>query len=182
MPPTVDTNNIGLWGSSFGGGNALKAGSEDPRVKAIVCQIGSIDTYTNWINRHPQYRGQKEINDLAVAQSHGSVFPWTIDPPYGLDGAPNLPKIVNEHRPVDAARTINVPTLILAAQDEELFPNAENSEKVYHILKQRGVVTAIDYMPGKHYDAYNPKTGFAKGCPAAIDWFKTHLNASTAKL
>jgi len=35
----VDPNRIGLWGTSFGGGNVLVATAVDPRVKAVISQV-----------------------------------------------------------------------------------------------------------------------------------------------
>ena len=130
----VDTSRIGIWGSSLGGGHVLKVAGGDGGIKCVVAQIGSIDTYTNWVSRHPDYRGEAEIAGLSGLHAQGSVLPWTMKPPYGLSAAPNLPKVVFEHRPLDGANNIKVPTLLLPAQDEDLYPNAQNSEKVFQLL------------------------------------------------
>lgn len=37
--PQVDPARIGLWGTSFGGGNVLVAGATDARVKAVISQV-----------------------------------------------------------------------------------------------------------------------------------------------
>ncbi|KAH9247251.1 hypothetical protein BASA81_015194 [Batrachochytrium salamandrivorans] len=174
--PGVDINRIGLWGSSFGGGHALAiAGRNDPRVNAVVCQIGSINTHANWVNRHPQYRGAKAIRELSSLHARGSVFPWDISKPAGLDGMPNLPKTVFEHtkNTIESVRNILVPTMILAAQDEELFLNSKNSELVYDLIKTK-VPAELDYLPGKHYDAYGGES-YKKGLARAIDWFTIYL-------
>ena len=154
----VDTARVGIWGSSFGGGHALATGARDKRIKCIVCQIGSINTYANWINRHPTYRGEAAIRQLAVEQAQGKTQPWTIKMPVGLDGAPNLPKVVFEHtdRTVASVDKITAATLILAAEKEELFKNEDNSTLIYNKLKGR-VPAKLAFLPGGHYDAYgNP--------------------------
>src|SRR5215470_13249641 len=38
--PEVDSNRIGLWGTSFGGANAPYAAALDTRIKAVVGQVG----------------------------------------------------------------------------------------------------------------------------------------------
>jgi len=38
-----DGDRIGLWGSSFSGGHVVYAAARDPRVKAFVSQVGSMD-------------------------------------------------------------------------------------------------------------------------------------------
>jgi hypothetical protein len=35
---------IGLWGSSYSGGHVVAAAARDPRVKALVSQVGSLDS------------------------------------------------------------------------------------------------------------------------------------------
>jgi len=99
----------------------------------------------NWINRHPEYRGEVAIRRLASKQARGEVFPWNLSKPKGLDGMPNLPKVVFEHtrNTLDAIKLLRVPVMILPAEKEELFPNSKNSELVYEMLKTQ-VPTEID--------------------------------------
>ena len=177
--PGVDASRVPLWGSSLGGGHVIKvAGLTD--VKCVVTQIGSIDVYTNWVSRHPTYRGETQIEQLAVQQARGNVFPWTIEMPYGLNGAPALPKIVFEHKPLHGAASLTAPTMLLAAKEEDLFPNEKNSDAVYNILKERGITCSLAYLPGKHYDAYNPKKGLPVGIAKALEWFQVHLKRGAA--
>src|SRR5438874_1875453 len=42
--PMVDKNRIGLRGSSYSGGHVVYVAARDPRVKAIVSQVGAIDS------------------------------------------------------------------------------------------------------------------------------------------
>jgi dienelactone hydrolase len=86
----VDVTRVGLWGSSFGGGHVLAIASRDHRVRVVVTQIGSINTHINWINRHPEYRGEVAIRQLASKQARGEVFPWNLSKPKGLDGMVRL--------------------------------------------------------------------------------------------
>ena len=178
----VDTNRVGIWGSSFGGGHSLAVGARDLRVKCIVCQIGSIDTHANWINRHPEYRGEQQIRKLATLQAQGKVFPWNLKMPKGLDGAPNLPKVVFEHtrNTIGAVSKIRVPTLILAAENEELFKNERNSLLVYEILRTNAP-SDIAYLPGGHYDAYG-QPAYGIGSKKALEWFQLYLGSPKAKL
>jgi cephalosporin-C deacetylase-like acetyl esterase len=36
--PYVDAGNIGIFGSSFGGGNVIRAAAKDPTIKAVISQ------------------------------------------------------------------------------------------------------------------------------------------------
>jgi len=171
----VDVNRIGLWGSSFGGGHVLAVAARDPRVKVVVTQIGSINTHVNWVNRHPEYKGVVAIQQLASKHARGEVFPWNLSKPKGLDGMPNLPKVVFEHtrNTLDAVKLIKVPVMILPAEKEELFPNAKNSGLVYELLKAQ-VPTEMDFLPGAHYDAYGGES-YKKGLKRATEWFQLYI-------
>ena len=45
--PMVDKNRIGLRGSSYSGGHVFYVAARDPRVKAIVSQVGAFDS--RWV-------------------------------------------------------------------------------------------------------------------------------------
>ncbi len=49
-----DPDRIGLWGSSFSGGHVVYVAARDPRVKAFVSQVGSMDG--RWAVTNPQMR------------------------------------------------------------------------------------------------------------------------------
>jgi uncharacterized protein len=42
--PQCDKARIGLWGTSYSGGHVVYVAARDPRVKAIVSQVGSLDS------------------------------------------------------------------------------------------------------------------------------------------
>jgi fermentation-respiration switch protein FrsA (DUF1100 family) len=45
MQPEIDADRLGVWGTSFSGGHVLHVAAYDPRVKAVVSQVGAMDTY-----------------------------------------------------------------------------------------------------------------------------------------
>ncbi|MFC4244440.1 alpha/beta hydrolase [Gryllotalpicola reticulitermitis] len=44
----VDSAQLVLYGTSFGGGNVVQAAAEDERVSAVVCQVGLGDVRRRW--------------------------------------------------------------------------------------------------------------------------------------
>lgn len=44
----VDAQRLVLYGTSFGGGNVVQAGADDPRAAAVVCQVGLGDVRRCW--------------------------------------------------------------------------------------------------------------------------------------
>jgi len=65
----VDESKIGIWGSSYSGGNVLWVGSIDRRVKAVLSQVPCVD---GWANFHrlirPDFVGG--LNDTFQADRH----------------------------------------------------------------------------------------------------------------
>ena len=45
MQPEIDADRLGVWGTSFSGGHVLHVAAYDPRVKAVVSQVGAMDAY-----------------------------------------------------------------------------------------------------------------------------------------
>jgi dienelactone hydrolase len=50
LEPGVDRNRIGLWGTSFGGGNAVSVAAVDRRVRCVVSQVGTLNPRQNWVD------------------------------------------------------------------------------------------------------------------------------------
>ena len=46
--PDVNSEKIGIWGSSYSGGHVLHVGAVDKRVKAVLCQVPCVDGYANF--------------------------------------------------------------------------------------------------------------------------------------
>jgi cephalosporin-C deacetylase-like acetyl esterase len=67
--PEVDPAKIGIWGSSYSGGNVLWVGSVDRRVKAVMSQAPCVD---GWANFHrlirPDFIGG--LDDMFQADRH----------------------------------------------------------------------------------------------------------------
>lgn len=44
----INADKIGIWGSSYSGGNVLGVGAWDRRVKAVLCQVPLVDGWENF--------------------------------------------------------------------------------------------------------------------------------------
>ncbi|KAI9927507.1 hypothetical protein MW887_003124 [Aspergillus wentii] len=83
----VDADKIGIWGTSFSGGNVLYVGAVDRRVKSVLSQIPLVD---GWATFHRVVRPdfldalnllfQQDRLDRAAGQPPGSLSVVDIDP------------------------------------------------------------------------------------------------------
>ena len=167
--PGVDRNRIGIWGTSYSGGHVIHVGARDDRVAAIVSQVGyqGVGVWNPQTRRHARQR--------AIDRARGTIdpIPQAVDRIPRLDGTPDLAKML-DHRPIDLAPEVRVPTLIIDVTEEELFDHTANGRAVYDIIRRN---TEADYMtfPGKHYTIYGRH--LAASTDAAVAWFHKHLGA-----
>ncbi|NMN94782.1 alpha/beta hydrolase [Antrihabitans stalactiti] len=70
--PSVDASRVAVWGSSFGGGNVLAVGSEDPTIAAVVSQCPFTDGIASAIAMRPISLAKVAI--LATLDIAGSLL------------------------------------------------------------------------------------------------------------
>lgn len=159
----VDTDRIGIWGSSFGCGHAIYVTCTDARIKCLVAQVGGalqrplIDSPLMAQRATEKARGE-----------HG-VLPPLVDGHESLAGYPDYAKITRYWADTDR---ITVPTLLMDQEDEDLFDRTAQLPVLYDKLKDR-IPASYHTFPGKHYDIYDKN--FKASAQMARDWFVEHL-------
>lgn len=173
--PTVDMENIGLWGTSYGGGHVVWTAAHDDRVDAIVTQVGAQNSTLAIETRFAEEGGLDYVQSLAVKRARGEIDPVPQDQPIsrGLRGSPVLEDVA-DYRPIDDADQIDVPTLVIDVENEELFDISENGRKLYDRIKDRVPAKYHLFEDTTHYQVYSGET-YEKAVELAIDWFSEHL-------
>jgi len=168
--PTVDKNRIGLRGSSYSGGHVFYVAARDPRVKAIVSQVGAFDS--RWV-----VAGQEQSKityDEATRRARGEIgYPEPRARVVGnLIGAPIRDKLLHYAPVEEAAKVKDCAALFIVAEKEELFDNKDHAKLAYDRMagsKKRYVV-----IPNiTHYGIYRESRDQA--IKLAIEWFDQHL-------
>ena len=164
--PGVDAARIGIWGTSYGGGNAVYAAGHDERIAAVVAQIGGFDY-------PPHLRGQARAR--AAAKARGELDPAVpqqgIDAAPGLRGTPDIARMASQSR-LAAAANIRVPTLIMDAEHEELMDRRDHGLAAYEIIRQHAACEYLTFPCG-HYAVYDQF--FGESVAKATDWFSRYL-------
>jgi len=169
--PHVDADRIGLWGSSFGGGLVIYVAAHDDRVAAVFAQAAAMDAR---IGLEELPGGLEMVKRERIERARGELQPV----PQGrhtfpnLRGTPHLDKFLT-FRPIEYADDVQVPTMIVDAEHEELFDIADHGEKMFNALpdtidKKYEVIEGIT-----HYGVYTE--AFPEATRMAIDWFNEHL-------
>jgi len=164
-----DVERIGIWGSSFSGGHVVWVAARDSRVKALVSQVGSMDS--RWVLSTNELK--KQTYSESTRRARGELgYPDAMANEVGdLRGAPIREKFI-WHTPVEDAKKIDhVAKLFIIAENEELFDNNDHAIKVHAIA---GGVKKLVVVPKiKHYGVYREERERVQRL--AVEWFDAHL-------
>lgn len=166
--PNVDAARIGLWGTSFGAGFAIHLAANDDRVKALVAQVPAIAPLRGPVAELARKRA------IDTARGDADAIPQGVDLWPNMIGTPYLATMAR-YDALSQVERLAIPTLIIDAGEEEMFPIADNGARAAEIIKNTpdGVV---DYqvIPGiTHYGIYFE--GYEHGSRAALDWWGRYL-------
>jgi dienelactone hydrolase len=168
--PQVMPNNLGIWGTSLGGGLAMVMAAGDDRIKVLVDQMGPVN-YVHNLREMPIAMARK----IETLTARGILPPFpdaTMAKNPALKGYPNW-AAMKRFNPMNYVDQLNVPTLIIDAENETLFDRTQNGALLHNIIKDRLESKYIAY-PGGHYDLYkgdNQKAAFKE----ASDWLVKYL-------
>jgi outer membrane protein assembly factor BamB/dienelactone hydrolase len=162
-----DKDRIGLWGSSMSGGYVVYVAARDPRVKAFVSQVGSMDG--RWV-LGPRMR--EFTFSQGTARTQGKIgYPKPREKFGTLTGAPLIEKFIGFAPIEDIGRCKDCAKLFIIAEKEELFDNKDHAILAHK--RATGVKKLVTIKGIKHYGIYNEARDQAQ--KEAIAWFDEHL-------
>ncbi|MEW6129062.1 MAG: alpha/beta fold hydrolase [Acidobacteriota bacterium] len=168
--PTVDKNRIGLRGSSYSGGHVFYVAARDPRVKAIVSQVGAFDSRLVVADAEQLKITQTEATRRARAELG---YPEPRAKVIGnLIGAPIRDKLMHYAPIEEASKVKDCAALFIVADKEELFDNKDHAKLAYE--RMPGTKKKYVSVPNiTHYGIYRESRELA--IKLAIEWFDQYL-------
>lgn len=193
--PEVDSDKIGLWGTSFGGAHAPYVAALDPRVKVVVGQVG-FDDGARFImgartesQRAELLRQLNEDRRMRVVQGAGSLidpFERALKNPESrefiadaLSAFPFMRCLLSwqtwektlEYRPIEIVdRIAPRPMLLIAAERDSICPLAGYQNLYAHAGQPKQLII----FPITHYEIYAGQW-FRESARHAIQWFDSFL-------
>jgi uncharacterized protein len=169
--PGVNPDLIGVWGSSYAGGNSLAVAGQDARVKAIAIQIPGIGGDPTGLK--PQsYSGAILADAIKRARTGQGAEMWTGYSRSLLIDSEML-EANRENNTLQWAKNIgNRPFMVVVAEFDELINNNTAGKAALDFAtgpKEYIVVPNIT-----HFEMYSGKP-FEISSEAAARWFTTHL-------
>lgn len=163
-----DPQRLGIWGSSFAGGHVVYVAARDPRVKAFVSQVGSMDG--RWVIKEPKLRDY--TFSQGTARARGEIqYPKPGEKFGTLTGAPVIEKFIGYAPIEDIGRCKDCAKLFIIAENEELFDNKEHAILAHE--RATGTKKLVTIPGIKHYGIYNEARAQAQ--QAAVAWFDAYL-------
>jgi dienelactone hydrolase len=168
--PQVMADNLGIWGTSMGGGLAVVMATQDSRIKALVDQMGPVNYHYNLKDIPANY-----VRSVEAQMARGELPPFpgpTGNASPQLKGYPDW-VAMKRFNPMSYAEQLTIPTLIIDAQEEALFDTKKNGQLLYDAIKSR-VESRYSVYPVKHYDMYEGEN-LSKARSEGLQWFVDHL-------
>ena len=197
--PEVDSERIGIWGTSLSGGIVLYAATFDKRVKAVVAQVPAIFNPVIRFERNPDawHNDSKTIshdrverlrtgtvNYIAIVNQPGQpcVLPGKEAYDFFMSTTEIAPSWRNQMtvdsiekmREFDVISSICLlsptPTMFIPAENDGLI-SIESIVNVYDIiLEPKSLVS----LPITHFEIYNDPW-LSKAAAIASEWYRTYL-------
>lgn len=189
--PSVDPGRVGVWGSSFSGGEVIVlAADEDLGLAAAVAQVPFLGL--GFADLSPAVleaivgaflSGDLDRRVPAVCEAPGGFGVMYADAAaawFTKVAAARAPAWRNEicvgglvacaaYQPVDYLARVRIPLLVLPAADDTLTPSGPALAQAGPLPANVSIVT----LQGNHFDAYG--RSFDAGCAEAIAFFTAHL-------
>ncbi|WXG42031.1 MAG: alpha/beta fold hydrolase [Candidatus Freyarchaeum deiterrae] len=190
----VDENRIGLWGTSFGGANAVYTAGIDPRPKCVVSQVGFGDGertakayYSDFVNvltdsieqdrRRRVLTGEnfyiKQTDVLSDPESVAAITRYIKELPRFETALP-LEFAENQmiYKPENVVHLISPRALLLIqAEKDPIIPLGE-ARSLYEKAGEPKKLVTLEGVT--HFQIYEGK-GFEKSSRLALDWYKIYL-------
>ncbi|MBO4225754.1 CocE/NonD family hydrolase [Bradyrhizobium neotropicale] len=201
--PEVDSDRIGIWGTSYAGGHAMVLGATDRRLRCVVAQVPTISGYEQGLRRvapdavptleeafnadertqllgAPLTRQAVVSSDPTVPAAYRSrdAIDFYLQPiPSGLWDNEITLRSTRQARMYEPgawiARVSPTPLLMIIAKEDRLTVADLALAAYERALEPK----RLALLPGGHFDPYLGQ--FAKAEAAATSWFREHLLVPT---
>jgi dienelactone hydrolase len=195
----VDSERIGLWGTSYAGGHAIVLGATDRRLRCIVAQVPTISGYEQGLRRvspdalpalekafdedeRVQLRGAQPRKQAVVSadpsvpaayRSQDAIDFYLQLLPEGTwtnEVTLRSTRAARMYEPgVWISRVAPTPLLLVVARDDRLTVTDLALAAYERALEPK----ELALIPGGHFDPYISQ--FDKAASAATAWFQKHL-------
>jgi len=190
----IDSNRIALWGSSFGGANAIIAASQSDDIKCVIAQLTFADGETvitgemsaeekdKFLSTLERMRDKKAKTGKEMMVPIAKVLSDEQSVDFFNQFKDDFPALTIKipfltvweticHKPVEALASLNKPVMIIAAEQDGVNPLSE-SQVLFDMANEP---KALHVEEGAtHYQVYSGKH-FESVVTKQLEWFNQYL-------
>jgi fermentation-respiration switch protein FrsA (DUF1100 family) len=190
----VDSNRIALWGSSFGGANAIIAASQSDDIKCVIAQLTFADGETvitgemsteekdKFLSTLERMRDKKAKTGKEMMVPIAKVLSDEQSVDFFNQFKDDFPALTIKipfltvweticHKPVEALANLNKPVMIIAAEQDGVNPLSESQV----LFDKANEPKALYVEEGAtHYQVYSGKH-FESVVTKQLEWFNQYL-------
>ncbi|MGH1419397.1 MAG: alpha/beta hydrolase [Hyphomicrobiaceae bacterium] len=178
--PGVDADMLAVWGTSLGGGLALKTAVAYPEIKVLIAQVAAFDMmpfYTGNPKTSPAHPDNIDTWRTAIARGAAPFLPGEkLYIKFSEHHQGYAHSVVNFfHEPLKNVEKLRAATLIIDVENEELFDVKQQGVLLFDRIKDR-TKARYEMLPAvSHFKVYeNPET-VAAVLALQVAWLKEHL-------
>jgi cephalosporin-C deacetylase-like acetyl esterase len=192
--PEVDPDRIGLWGTSFGGANAICTAAIDTRVKCLSVQItfgsgermvgaGMTEEEKQKLHATLDKAWQRTVvrnkpmmlamEQILTDEDSKAFYAKTVaeHPEFKIKLPLTTIRESLEYCPEDFLPRVHVPIMLIGATDDIVCPVSE----MRSLYDRANAPRELFIIEGaRHYDVYEGEF-FKQSCGKAVEWYKKHL-------
>lgn len=199
LQPDIDPHRIGVWGSSFSGGHAIVLAALDKRVRCVVAQVPTIDSYESFLRRNSPHRirqlrkafvqdridryqghGPKrcmlipEADNMGIYNGEDAVAFYRRShefyPHWDNSVTLRSVELSSEYEPQSYIYRLGmIPVLMIVAEEDDVTPTDLALDAYARIKGPKH----LSLVPCGHFDLYVKH--FEHASHEACTWFKKHL-------
>ena len=194
VQPEADAERIGLWGTSFGGANAITTASIDERVKCLTVQITfgsgermvaeglSEDEKAKILSTLKKAWQRAVVRNKPMMLNMDQILTDEDSKTFYNETVIKHPKLKTrlpittikeslEYKPENCVSSIKVPILVIGA-DQDIVCPVEESKILYEKANEPKELFIIE--GAKHYDVYEGEN-FKVSSEKQLDWYNQYL-------
>jgi len=193
--PEVEKNNIGLWGTSYGGANAIVTSALDKRIKCLSVQLtfGSgkrvilgdknedeqqkiLDMVNKiWTRQVTQNRSlEMGVDRYLTDEQSIQFYKENVEkfPELKIKIPFSFMKETIEYIPEDYIHKINIPILLVGAENDKVNPIEETKILFEKANEPKSLLIVKN---ATHYEVYEGEP-FEIAVKKEVDWFQKYLS------
>lgn len=191
----INSERVGLWGTSFGAANVIYTAGIDPGPKCVIAQVGFGDGERMLARRPPEevqavrqmIRDERRKRVLTGESTMIDPLMILSDPDsiaFFQQAMKEMPQLKTqipletaeatiEYKPESVVDRIAPRALLLIAAELDVPTPAEEFRSLYAKAGEPKRLVVIEGI--RHYDIYQPGPAFERSVGEALDWYGMYL-------